>query len=201
MKHELQQLPFAYDALEPHMDKETVEIHYSKHHQGYVNKLNAALEGNEELQAMSIEELLQNLDKAPEDIKQGVINNAGGVANHNLFWSILEKDKEYTGEIAQAINETFESFDNFKEQFSKAAATVFGSGWAWLVMSNGNLEIITTKNQDSPISQGMIPIIGLDVWEHAYYLKYQNKRPEYIENFFSIINWDKVNEIYTANKN
>lgn len=200
MTHELQKLPFAYDALEPHMDKETVEIHYSKHHQGYVNKLNAAIKDYPELEGKSVEELLENLDNISEKIKQGVINNGGGVYNHNLFWAILKKDTEFSGEIKNAIIEKFTSLENFKKEFGDAAATVFGSGWAWLVLNKNELEIVKTSNQDSVISNGMIPLITLDVWEHSYYLKYQNRRPEYIENFFSIINWEKVNELYLAGK-
>lgn len=200
MTHELQKLPFAYDALEPHMDKETIEIHYSKHHQGYVNKLNAAIADYPELADKSVEELLKNLDSLSEKIKQAVINNGGGVYNHNLFWSTLKKGVEFSGEIKDAIIEKFGSFDNFKKEFSDAAATVFGSGWTWLVLNNNELEIIKTSNQDSVISDGMIPLLTLDVWEHSYYLKYQNKRPEYIENFFSIINWEKVNELYAISK-
>ena len=202
MAHELMQLPFEYDALEPYIDKETMEIHYSKHHQGYVNKLNAALEGHEELQAKTVDELLKDLNSISEEIRPAVINNGGGVSNHNFFWSILKADSTFNPEskIGKAIIEKFETMQNFKELFSKAAATVFGSGWTWLVLNSNELEIVQTKNQDSPISQNMIPILGLDVWEHAYYLKYQNKRPDYIEGFFNVINWEKVNEIYTQAK-
>jgi len=200
MTHELQKLPFEYDALEPHMDKETVEIHYTKHHQSYVNKLNTAIADYPELQDKSVEELLKNLDNVSEKIRQAVINNGGGVYNHNLFWNILKKGTEFSGEIKDAIINKFGSFENFKNEFSNAAATVFGSGWAWLVLNNNELEIVKTFNQDSVISKGMIPLIALDVWEHSYYLKYKNKRPEYIENFWRIINWDEVNQLYTINK-
>jgi len=200
MTHELQKLPFTYDALEPHMDKETVEIHYNKHHQGYVNKLNAVLESYPELQDKTVEELLKSLDDISEKIRQSVINNGGGVYNHNLFWNILKKDTKFSGEIKDAIIKKFTSLETFKEEFSNAAATVFGSGWAWLVLNNNELEIVKTSNQDSVISKGMIPLITLDIWEHSYYLKYQNRRPEYIENFWRIINWEKVNELYIASK-
>jgi len=198
MTHKLKPLGYAYDALEPHIDKETMEIHYSKHHQGYVNKLNTALEKNPELQEKSVEELLTNLNSVPENLRQNVINNGGGVYNHNFFWEILKKDVERKGEILDEINKKFSSFENFKKIFSDAATMVFGSGWAWLVYNKEKkeLEIFHSKNQDSPISFNLIPIIGLDVWEHAYYLKYQNKRPDYIEAFFQIINWEKANQLF-----
>lgn len=200
MTHELIKLPFEFDALEPYMDKETVEIHYSKHHQGYVNNLNKALENHKELQEKQVEDLLLNLNEIPEEIRQAVINQGGGVFNHNLFWNVLKKDIELSGEIKDAINETFGSFDKFKEELTKAATTVFGSGWAWLALKDKKLVIEKTKNQDSVISNRLIPILALDVWEHSYYLKYQNRRPEYIENFFKIIDWEKVNELYLAAK-
>lgn len=196
MTYEPEKLEYSYDALEPYIDKETMEIHYSKHYFGYVKKLNAALENHSELAEKSITELLSDLNAIPEDIKKAVINNGGGTFNHGFFWPTLKKDVEAKGEIVEAIKEEFGSIDTFKEQFSKAAATVFGSGWAWLVYNpeKSKLEIVQTKNQDSPISYNLVPILGIDVWEHAYYLKYQNKRPEYIENFFNVINWEKVNE-------
>ncbi len=198
MVHELQPLGYAYDALEPYIDKETMEIHYSKHHQGYVNKLNAALEKNPELQEKPVEEILENLSAIPEGIKTAVINNGGGVFNHNFFWQILKKDVEMKGEIAEEINKKFGSFENFKKTFTEAAVTVFGSGWAWLVYNKEKkeLEVFHSKNQESPISFGLTPVLGIDVWEHAYYLKYQNKRPDYIEAFFHVINWEKVNELF-----
>jgi len=199
MIHKLPELGYEYDALEPFIDAKTMEIHYSKHHQAYVNKLNTALEkvNNENLNKKSVKELLENLDEIPESIRQAVINHGGGHYNHSLFWQILKKDIELSGEIKELIENNFESFDKFKEEFSNAAMTQFGSGWAWLVYNpeNKKLEITKTLNQDSPISKGLIPVLGLDVWEHAYYLKYQNKRNEYIEAFFSIINWEKVNEL------
>ncbi|NCN51575.1 superoxide dismutase [archaeon] len=199
MTHELKPLGYEYDVLEPYIDKETMEIHYSKHHQGYVNKLNTALEKNPELQEKPVEELLSNLNSIPEIIKTAVINNGGGVYNHNFFWQILKKDVEPTGEILNEINKKFGSFEEFKKIFSEAAATVFGSGWTWLVYNKEKkeIEVFHSKNQDSPISFNLTPLIGIDVWEHAYYLKYQNKRPEYIENFFKVINWNKVNELFS----
>ncbi len=195
--YNLQPLSYAYDALEPYIDAQTMEIHYSKHHQGYVNNLNKALEQNPELQAKSPEELLLDLNAVPEDIRSAVRNQGGGVANHNLFWQVLKKDVNFSGPAADKIAEVFSGYDGFKEQFAKAAAGQFGSGWAWLVLNGDKLEIITTANQDSPLSLSTTPILGIDVWEHAYYLKYQNRRPEYIEAFFKVINWDKVNELYS----
>ena len=200
MAVELMNLPYEPNALEPEMDEETVKIHHGKHHQGYVNKLNKAIENYPELGDKSAEWLLKNLDSISDEIKQAVINNGGGVYNHNLFWNILKKGTEFSGEIADAINERFGSFDAFKEEFSNAATTLFGSGWAWLVLKDNKLEIVQTKNQESVISNDMIPLLAIDVWEHSYYLKYQNKRPEYVENFFSIINWEKVNELYLQAK-
>ena len=200
MTVKLMNLPYEANALEPEMDEESVKIHHDKHHQGYVNNFNKAIENYPELNDKSIEWILKNLDSIPNEIKQAVINHGGGVYNHNVFWNILGKGSEFSGEIAEAINKKFGSFDTFKEAFSKAATTLFGSGWAWLVLKDNELEIVQTKNQNSVISKGMIPLITLDVWEHSYYLKYQNKRPEYIENFFSIINWDKVNEMYKLSK-
>lgn len=187
-------LPYGYDALEPYIDAKTMEIHYTKHHQTYVDKLNAALEGQGDLQGKSVEELIKELESIPESIRTAVRNHGGGHANHSFFWPILKKEVQLAGEIAEAINSKFGSFDKFKEEFSKAATGLFGSGWAWLVASNGQLEIIATPNQDSPLSQGKTPVLGIDVWEHAYYLKYQNRRPEYVEAFFNVINWDKINE-------
>ena len=198
----LPELPYAYDALEPHIDKETMNIHHTKHHNTYVTKLNDALEGHDDLAGKSIEEILANLDAVPESIRTAVRNNGGGHANHTLFWTLLSPNGggEPTGELADKINETFGSFDKFKEEFANAAAYRFGSGWAWLVVNNGNLEITSTPNQDTPISEGKTPILGLDVWEHAYYLKYQNKRPDYISAFWNVVNWDKVTELYNQAK-
>lgn len=197
--HELPDLPYGYDALEPHIDAKTMEIHHGKHHAGYVNKLNAALEGKD-LQGKSVVELLQNLDAVPEEIRTAVRNNGGGHANHSFWWPLLKKDVEFSGEIVEEINKKFGSFDKFKEEFSNAAKTRFGSGWAWLVWNGSELEIMSTANQDSPLSKGKTPILGIDVWEHAYYLKYNNRRPDYVEAFFSVINWDQVNENFRKAK-
>lgn len=200
MEHKLKELEYEYDALEPVMDEETVRIHHDKHLQGYVNKLNEALKNNPELQEKTPEELISNLNEIPKSIRQAVINHGGGVSNHNLFFSILKKDTEISGKIKEAIESEFSSFENFKEKLSKEATTQFGSGWAWLVLTKDKkLKITKSNNQDSPLSNNEIPLIAIDVWEHSYYLKYQNKRPEYIENFFKIINWDKINKLYEQN--
>ncbi len=191
----LPNLSYSFDALEPHIDAKTMEIHHGKHHAGYVAKLNAAVEGTK-WENEAIEDILKNIDSVDEGIRSAVINNGGGHANHSLFWTILSPDKQKpSGQIVNKINEAFGSFDDFKSQFSTAAATRFGSGWAWLIVKDANLLITSTANQDSPYMQGATPILGLDVWEHAYYLRYQNKRPDYIEAFFSIINWERVNEL------
>lgn len=201
MTFELPKLPYEYNALEPYIDEQTMTIHHTKHHQGYTNKLNAVLEGKSDLVEKSAEDLLKDLNSVPENIRTAVRNNGGGYVNHNLFWEILTPNSkpQPEGELLEKINEVFGSFEKFKEEFSNVAVTIFGSGWAWLTLDSGNLKIESTANQDNPLSEGRIPILGLDVWEHAYYLKYQNKRPEYIENFFKIINWDKVLELYKAN--
>ena len=199
MAHTLPALPYAHDALEPHIDAQTMEIHHGKHHQGYVNNLNAALEGLGNLADMDVHELLSNLDQVPEDKRQAVINNGGGHANHSLFWSVMSPNGgDFGGPIADAIASTFGSHEAAKEQFATAAATRFGSGWAWLVLGDSGLEIYSTANQDSPIMQGHTPLLGLDVWEHAYYLNYQNRRPDYIEAWGNVINWARVNELYEA---
>ncbi len=198
MSHKLPELGYDYDALEPHIDARTMTIHHSKHHQAYINKLNAALENNPELHDKSAEELISDLSAIPESIRGAVRNHGGGTANHTFFWSIMKKDVKISGSIEEAINKSFGSFDAFKEKFSTTAGTFFGSGWAWLVTDGTKLEIIGTPNQDSPLSNGLTPLIALDVWEHAYYLKYQNMRPDYVEAFFNVINWDKVNELFTA---
>jgi Fe-Mn family superoxide dismutase len=200
MSHKLPELPYAYNALEPYIDAQTMEIHYTKHHQAYVDKLNAALEGHADLQSKSVEDLLRDLNAVPENIRTAVRNHGGGHFNHSFFWPMLRKETSYGGAVADAVNSTFGGFDKFKEKFSNAAALLFGSGWAWMVWSNNELQIATTPNQDNPISQGKTPILGIDVWEHAYYLKYQNRRPEYISAFFNVINWDKVNEYFKAAK-
>ncbi|MDN4593730.1 superoxide dismutase [Polycladomyces subterraneus] len=200
-KHELPALPYAYDALEPHIDAQTMEIHHGRHHATYVNNLNAALEGHTALAEKSIEDLLRNIDQVPESIRTAVRNNGGGHANHSLFWQIMSPNGggEPSGELANAINQAFGSFDRFKEEFTKAATTRFGSGWAWLVVKkDGSLAVTSTPNQDSPLMEGDTPILGLDVWEHAYYLKYQNKRPEYIKAFWNVVNWDEVAKRYQA---
>ena len=194
----LPSLPYGYDALEPYIDAKTMEIHHTKHHQAYTDKFNAAVESEASVAGKSAEELITNLDTVPENIRTAVRNNGGGFVNHSFFWQIMKKDVEYGGAVADAINSEFGGIDGFKSQFSTAAATRFGSGWAWLVSNGGKLEIMSTANQDSPLTVGKTPLIGLDVWEHAYYLKYQNRRPDYIAAFFNIINWDKVNEIYSA---
>ncbi len=196
MSHTLPKLPYAYDALEPYFDAKTMEIHHSKHHQTYITKLDAALQGHPGLESKSAEALISDLSSIPENIRTAVRNHGGGTANHNLFWDILAKGTTFTGPAADAIKNQFGGFEQFKQQFSTAAVNVFGSGWTWLVWSNGKLEIVSTPNQDSPLSAGKTPIVGLDVWEHAYYLKYQNRRPEYIEAFFNVLNWDKVNDLY-----
>ena len=198
MKHSLPALPYGYDALEPFFDAKTMEIHHTKHHQTYVDKLNAALEGHENLQKLSVEELLKDLNAVPENIRTAVRNHGGGHANHSFWWPILRKEVNYGGDIATAINSKFGGYDEFKEKFSTAATLLFGSGWTWLVLSNGELEIMTTANQDSPLSQGKTPILGIDVWEHAYYLKYQNRRPDYIAAYFNVINWEQVDEYFKA---
>ncbi|MEN8700999.1 superoxide dismutase [Bacillus infantis] len=202
MAFELPQLPYAYDALEPNIDKETMNIHHTKHHNTYVTNLNNALEGNEELLSKTVEEVVSNLDAVPESVRTAVRNNGGGHANHSLFWQILSPNGggEPTGELADAISSKFGNFESFKEEFAKAATTRFGSGWAWLVVNNGELEVTSTPNQDSPLMEGKTPVLGLDVWEHAYYLKYQNRRPEYINNFFNAVNWEEVSKRYSSAK-
>lgn len=201
MAYTLPELPFAADALEPHIDAKTMEIHHGKHHAGYVNKVNAAIDGTD-LGSKSIEELVSDLSAVPEDKRGAVRNNGGGHANHSLFWSVLspEGGGEPTGDLADAINAKFGSFDGFKEAFSAAAATRFGSGWAWLSVDNGELTVESTPNQDSPLMEGRTPILGLDVWEHAYYLNYQNRRPDYIAAFFNVVNWSAVAERFAAAK-
>ncbi|MCH0372393.1 superoxide dismutase, partial [Enterococcus faecium] len=198
----LPDLPYAYDALEPYIDEETMHLHHDKHHNTYVTNLNAAIEKYPELGEKTIEELLSDMDAIPTDIKTAVRNNGGGHANHSFFWEIMAPNAggEPTGEIKEAINEAFGDFSSFKEEFKKAAAGRFGSGWAWLVMENGKLAITSTANQDSPLMEGKTPILGLDVWEHAYYLKYKNVRPDYIAAFWNVINWDEVNKRFEAAK-
>ncbi len=198
MAHTLPNLSYSYDALEPFIDAQTMTIHHSKHHQTYVDKLNAALTNHPDWAAKTVEQVVRELNNAPESIKGALRNHGGGHANHALFWQLLKRDVKFAGPAADAITKKFGGFDQFKEQFSTAATNVFGSGWAWLVVSGGNLEIVGTPNQDSPLTAGKTPILTLDVWEHAYYLKYQNRRPEYIAAFFNVINWEKVNEYFTS---
>ncbi len=201
MAYELPTLPYAYDALEPYIDARTMEIHHTKHHQAYVNNVNAALQGTA-LADIPLCELSVRLDEVPEDKRTAVRNNGGGHANHSFFWEIMvPKGGEPTGELLAALNDSFGSLEGFKEQFSKAAATRFGSGWAWLCKhEGGTLKVCSTANQDNPLMKGIgcggLPILGLDVWEHAYYLHYQNRRPDYINAFYSVINWEKVGELY-----
>ena len=200
-KFELPELGYAYDALEPHIDARTMEIHHTKHHNTYVTNVNAALEGTEH-EGKSLEELLQNLDALPANIQTAVRNNGGGHWNHSFFWKLLKKNDGAapTGELATAIDEAFGSFDAFKDAFAKAATTRFGSGWAWLIVDGGKLEVVSTPNQDTPVMEGKTPILGLDVWEHAYYLNYQNRRPDYINAFFNVIDWDHVAKLYADAK-
>ncbi|PIH00044.1 superoxide dismutase [Mn] [Deinococcus sp. UR1] len=207
MAYELPQLPYAYDALEPHIDARTMEIHHTKHHQAYVDNANKALEGTE-FAGLSVEELITKLDQVPADKKGALRNNAGGHANHSLFWTVMgpQASGQPSGELADAITAAFGSFDAFKEKFEDAAKTRFGSGWAWLVVKDGALAVVSTANQDSPLmGEGVAgvsgtPILGVDVWEHAYYLNYQNKRPDYLKAFWSVVNWDEVARRYTAAK-
>lgn len=199
MAFELPSLPYAEDALEPHIDARTMGIHHGKHHAAYTGNLNAAIEGTS-LDGMSIEAILADLSAAPENIRTAVRNNGGGYANHNLFWQIMGPDGggEPSGALADAINSAFGSFADFQSAFSAAAATRFGSGWAWLVADGGAVSVTSTPNQDTPLMEGGTPILGIDVWEHAYYLNYQNRRPDYIAAFFNVINWDKVAELHAA---
>lgn len=202
MAHELPELGYEYDSLEPYFDARTMEIHHSKHHAGYVRKLDKALEGYDDLLNRDVEDLIKNLNDLPEDVKKGVRNNGGGHYNHSLFWKILKKDVEPKGEVVEKIKETYGSVDDFKEKFKEMALGVFGSGWAWLVYNpeSDELEIVKTQNQDNPLTQGKIPLLEIDMWEHAYYLKHQNEKAKYVDDFLNIINWDKVNENYLEAK-
>ncbi|EOS8036014.1 superoxide dismutase [Enterococcus hirae] len=202
MTYTLPDLPYAFDALEPYIDEETMHLHHDKHHNTYVTNLNAAIEKHPELGEKTIEELLSDMDAVPTDIKTAVRNNGGGHANHSFFWKIMAPNAggEPTDAIKEAIDEAFGDFATFKEEFKKAAAGRFGSGWAWLVMENGKLAITSTANQDSPLMEGKTPILGLDVWEHAYYLKYKNVRPDYIEAFWNVVNWEEVNNRLSSAK-
>ncbi len=192
----LPKLPYAYDALEPYIDAKTMEIHHTKHHQTYVDKLNEALSKAPELATKKVEELLKDIKSVPDHIQTAVRNHGGGHVNHSLFWELLKKNVTFEGKVASAIIDEFGSFDKFKEQFVAAATGRFGSGWAWLVLNKKKLEIISTANQDSPIMEGKTPLLGLDVWEHAYYLKYQSKRADYAAAFWNVVNWKKVDELY-----
>lgn len=203
MAYTLPDLPYSHNALEPYIDARTMEIHHGKHHNAYVTNLNKALEGQDALANQSIEDLLRNINNVPENIRTAVRNNGGGHANHTLFWNTMAANKggAPSGDLATAINSAFGSFDEFKTKFANAATTRFGSGWAWLVVNaDGSLDVYSTANQDSPYMEGKTPILGLDVWEHAYYLNYQNRRPDYITAFWNVVNWDKVAELYVAAK-
>jgi len=201
MAFELPKLPYEYNALEPYIDEKTMTIHHTKHHQGYVDKLNKAVE-NTDFENLDVNELMKKLDQVPEEVQTAVRNNGGGHANHSLFWNIMAPGgSEPSGNVANGINDAFGSFDKFKDEFTNAAMTRFGSGWAWLVVDNGRLAITSTANQDNPISVGKTPVLGVDVWEHAYYIKYQNKRNEYLENFWKVVNWKQVEENFAKAMN
>ena len=202
MAYELPPLPYAYDALEPHIDSRTMEIHHTKHHQTYINNVNGALEGHADLASNSVEDLVRDLASVPEAIRGAVRNNGGGHANHSMFWQIMGPGKggAPSGDLASAIDSAFGSVESLQEQFAKAAATRFGSGWAWVVVDGGKLAVTSTPNQDNPLSDGKTPILGSDGWEHAYYLNYQNRRPDYVKAWWNVVNWDKVAELYAAAK-
>ena len=195
-------LPYAFDALEPHIDAKTMEIHHDKHHGAYVTNLNKALEGNADLQKLTVEQLISQIDRVPENIRTAVRNNGGGHANHSMFWKIMKKGGggEPKGELADAIKSTFGSFADFKTKFGQAGITRFGSGWSWLFFKDGKLTLESLPNQDSPLMTGGKPVMGLDVWEHAYYLKYQNRRPDYIEAWWNVVNWDEIANNFAAGK-
>jgi superoxide dismutase, Fe-Mn family len=197
MAYELPPLPYDYNALEPHIDAQTMQLHHDKHHQAYVTNLNNALQGLSQFDNMPVEQLVRNINQVPENVRTAVRNNGGGHVNHSMFWQIMKPNGggEPTGAIASAISSTFGSFDTFKQQFNDAGVKRFGSGWAWLVMDqNGNLSVISTANQDSPFMDGLYPVMGNDVWEHAYYLKYQNRRPDYLAAWWNTVNWDEINK-------
>jgi superoxide dismutase, Fe-Mn family len=202
MAYELPALPYAYDALAPTISKETMELHHDKHHAAYVTNVNNALKDQPNLANKSVEALISDLNSVPENIRTAVRNNGGGHANHTLFWEIMKPggSNQPTGALAQAINSTFGGFDQFKQQFGQAATTRFGSGWAWLTTSGGKLEVTSTPNQDSPLMEGKTPLLGLDVWEHAYYVDYRNRRPDYITAWWNVVNWDEVGKRYDAAK-
>ena len=202
MAFELPPLTYAFDALEPHIDAKTMEIHHDKHHAAYINNVNGALKGNADLETKSIIELVSDLSSVPQEIRTAVRNNGGGHLNHSMFWTLMSPagGGEPGGELGDAIVSTFGSFDDFKTTFGKAAATRFGSGWAWLSVNGGKLEVTSTANQDTPVMEGVKPILGLDVWEHAYYLKYQNRRPDYVGAWWNTVNWDQVAENFNKAK-
>jgi len=202
MAYTLPALPYGYDALEPHVDARTMEIHHTKHHQTYIDKLNAALEGSGQPEGESVEDLMRNFDRVPDNIKTAVRNHGGGHANHSLFWTIMAAGAggPARGEVAAGINDAFGDFSAFQEKFNAVATNQFGSGWAWLVVDAGKLDVINRPNQDSPLAEGKEPILGLDVWEHAYYLNYQNRRPDYINAWWNLVNWDEVNRRLAAAK-
>jgi Fe-Mn family superoxide dismutase len=202
MAHQLPTLPYGFDALEPHIDAQTMQIHHGKHHAAYVTNLNAALDKHPDLHKKSLDDLVRDVNKVPEDIRTAVRNNAGGHANHSMFWLIMapKGGGEPKGRLADAIQNTFGEFAKFKEQFAQAATTRFGSGWAWLALAKGKLEIYSTPNQDNPLMDGKLPVMGLDVWEHAYYLKYQNRRPDYVAAWWSVVNWREIEKRYEQMK-
>jgi Fe-Mn family superoxide dismutase len=203
MAYELPPLPYDYSALEPYIDTQTMQIHHDKHHQTYVTNLNNALQGHDQLAAMSVDDLLRNISQVPDSIRTAVQNNAGGHSNHSMFWNIMKPNGggEPTGDLASAIQQTFSSFDAFKAAFNDAGTKRFGSGWAWLVLdSSGKLQVISTANQDSPLMSGLFPVMGNDVWEHAYYLKYQNRRPEYLNAWWNVVNWDAIAHRYAQGR-
>lgn len=202
MPYKLPELKYSYDALEPHIDQLTMKTHHSKHHQAYVDNANKALEGHENLKAMKVEDLLKSLDEVPEEIRTALRNNAGGHYNHSLFWELMSPNGggQPGGELAEKIEEDLGGFEKFKEDFKKAALGQFGSGWAWLVLNKDKLEIVATANQDNPISDGKVPLLGIDVWEHAYYLKYQNRRADYIDSWWNVVDWKAVEEKFNKAK-
>ena len=202
MAYELPKLPYAYNALEPHIDARTMEIHHTKHHQAYITNVNKALDGHADLAAKPIDELMKGLSSVPEAIRTAVRNNGGGHSNHTLFWTVIGPNGggKPTGELASAIDSTFGSVEKFQELFNDAATKRFGSGWAWLSVDKGKLTVESTANQDTPFSEGRTPILGLDVWEHAYYLNYQNRRPDYIKAFWNVVNWNEVAKRFAAAK-
>jgi superoxide dismutase, Fe-Mn family len=202
MEHKLPKLPYDYAALEPHFDEATMRVHHTKHHQAYTDKFNAALQKHPQLIQKGAEEIIQTLSEVPEDVRQAVRNNGGGYINHTFFWeSLTPENQEIPNELKIEIEKVFGGIDEFKEKFSEAALTLFGSGWAWLVINNGKLEIMQTHNQGSPLTEGKFPLLNLDVWEHAYYLKYQNKRPDFIKAFWNVVNWNKVSKRLMEVKN